>query len=457
MALNSGNRSPREEGELEDGEISDEDNDENQLLCPDKRPSSSGNSNAGRSSRSCKPPPRPLSPHIGVPGHDCRMNMQFNRGPHPPKSTGHRQKGGPNGPGRPSSGPLCESGPRSSFWERSNSAFDRLGHRGRWSAGRGDRGERGTGRPPPPGRVGFSGSSNRKESPPRKPKTFGRPPLRKPNYSTAKNVNSIEDSFEELLKKYKQIQHELECIRKEERTAFTSKEEPPRKEPAESVSDKQCIAVPSSTEEVDGENVDGAVAQDAQKPFQAFNLKPLRQKLLTPAERDQINKVPGKEEPTLEEIELSLAESSSTAKDDDDEVSEMQLRLLALQSASKKWQQKEQQVLKESKEKLSKTRLAQQKSKAAVKPHCGKKGSSAGMISPKKQKPLVLKKREEEIRKIRDLSNQDEQYNRFMKLVGGKRSSRSKGSTLSMARRLGAGGERSLASSYDAPQARLGR
>ncbi|RXM36221.1 Zinc finger C3H1 domain-containing protein [Acipenser ruthenus] len=481
MALNSSSRSPREEGELEDGEISDDDNDENQLVCPDKRPSSS-NSNAGRSSRSCKPQPRPLSPHISGPGHDYRMNMQFNRGPHPPKSIGHRQKGGPNGPGRPGSGPLCESGPRSSFWERSNSAFDRLGHRGRWSAGRGDRGERGIGRPPP-GRVGFTGSANRKESPPRKPKSFGRPALRKPNYSTAKNVNSIEDSFEDLLMKYKQIQHELECIRKEERTAFTSKEESPRKEPAVSVSARQSIPVPSSIEEVEGENAEEAVAQDAQKPFQAFNLKPLRQKLLTPAERDQINKVPGKEEPALEEIELSLAEPSSTAKesvetdlsvsyasskesddlpekevvkDDDDEVSEMQLRLLALQSASKKWQQKEQQVLKESKEKLSKTRPAQQKGKAAVKPHCGKKSSSAGSAAKqawRKQQVRTWKlqqqkeqekrqredeekrraeeeeerrKREEEIRKIRDLSNQDEQYNRFMKLVGGKRSSRSK-------------------------------
>ncbi|RXM94947.1 Zinc finger C3H1 domain-containing protein [Acipenser ruthenus] len=481
MALNSSSRSPREEGELEDGEISDDDNDENQLVCPDKRPSSS-NSNAGRSSRSCKPQPRPLSPHISGPGHDYRMNMQFNRGPHPPKSIGHRQKGGPNGPGRAGSGPLCESGPRSSFWERSNSAFDRLGHRGRWSAGRGDRGERGIGRPPP-GRVGFAGSVNRKESPPRKPKSFGRPALRKPNYSTAKNVNGIEDSFEDLLKKYKQIQHELECIRKEERTAFTSKEESPRKEPAVSVSARQSIPVPSSIEEVEGENAEEAVAQDAQKPFQAFNLKPLRQKLLTPAERDQINKVPGKEEPALEEIELSLAEPSSTAKesvetdlsisyasskesddlpekevvkDDDDEVSEMQLRLLALQSASKKWQQKEQQVLKESKEKLSKTRPAQQKGKAAVKPHCGKKSSSAGSAAKqawRKQQVRTWKlqqqkeqekrqredeekrraeeeeerrKREEEIRKIRDLSNQDEQYNRFMKLVGGKRSSRSK-------------------------------
>ena len=39
--------------------------------------------------------------------------------------------------------------------------------------------------------------------------------------------------------------------------------------------------------------------------------------------------------------------------EDEEELSELQLRLLALQSASKKWQQKEQQVMKESKEKLS--------------------------------------------------------------------------------------------------------
>lgn len=36
------------------------------------------------------------------------------------------------------------------------------------------------------------------------------------------------------------------------------------------------------------------------------------------------------------------------------------------------------------------------------------------------------RKREDEIRKIRDLSNQDEQYNRFMKLVGGQRRPRGK-------------------------------
>lgn len=48
------------------------------------------------------------------------------------------------------------------------------------------------------------------------------------------------------------------------------------------------------------------------------------------------------------------------------------------------------------------------------------------------------RKREEEIRQIRDLSNQDEQYNRFMKLVGGKRT-RSRVRTSAARRELSSG------------------
>lgn len=59
-------------------------------------------------------------------------------------------------------------------------------------------------------------------------------------------------------------------------------------------------------------------------------------------------------------------------------MSELQLRLLALQSASKKWQQKEQQVMKESKEKLTKTKSVTQKVKASTKPHSTKKPSTTG-------------------------------------------------------------------------------
>lgn len=42
---------------------------------------------------------------------------------------------------------------------------------------------------------------------------------------------------------------------------------------------------------------------------------------------------------------------------EEEELSELQLRLLALQSASKKWQQKEQQVMKKSKERITKADL----------------------------------------------------------------------------------------------------
>lgn len=55
-------------------------------------------------------------------------------------------------------------------------------------------------------------------------------------------------------------------------------------------------------------------------------------------------------------------------KDEDDELSELQLRLLALQSASKKWQQKEQQVMKESKEKITKAKPVSEKGGAAARP-----------------------------------------------------------------------------------------
>lgn len=62
-------------------------------------------------------------------------------------------------------------------------------------------------------------------------------------------------------------------------------------------------------------------------------------------------------------------------------MSELQLRLLALQSASKKWQQKEQQVLKESKEKLTKPKSVTQKAKASTKAHSTKKPSVTGKFN----------------------------------------------------------------------------
>lgn len=49
-----------------------------------------------------------------------------------------------------------------------------------------------------------------------------------------------------------------------------------------------------------------------------------------------------------------LKQEQPEAKVDEEELSELQLRLLALQSASKKWQQKEQQVLRRSKDRITK-------------------------------------------------------------------------------------------------------
>ncbi|MBN3302165.1 ZC3H1 protein, partial [Amia calva] len=289
-------------------------------------------------------------------------------------------------------------------------------------------------------------------------KFIGRPvATRKPTYATAKTENGVEESFEDLLMKYKQIQHELECIRKEEKMALSSKEESPVKEIEITPSIEQTVSEPDSIQKEAAKKESPSPEKPEIKVFQAFNLKPLRQKLLTPAERDAMNRKSTEEDgdDNAEETDMSPPESSDTSKDEDEEVSELQLRLLALQSASKKWQQKEQQVLKESKEKLTKIKPTQDKGKATAKTHTGKKNVSPGSAAKqawRKQQVRTWKlqqqkeqdkpqgeeeeqrrvdeeerrKREDEIRKIRDLSNQDEQYNRFMKLVGGKRRSRSK-------------------------------
>lgn len=102
-------------------------------------------------------------------------------------------------------------------------------------------------------------------------KAAGRFQARRPVNSVPK-PEATDESFEDLLLKYKQIQLELECIRKEERMALKEDEEPP---------------APATTEEPIS-----AAREEEKKAFQAFNLKPLRQKLLTPAERDALNTRP---------------------------------------------------------------------------------------------------------------------------------------------------------------------
>uniref|UniRef100_A0A7M4EI30 Zinc finger C3H1-type containing n=1 Tax=Crocodylus porosus TaxID=8502 RepID=A0A7M4EI30_CROPO len=376
-------------------------------------------------------------------------------------------------------GGTASASPRPSFWERSHDALDRFRFRGRpyraW--GRWGRG-RGGGNPPgrPPGAGGgasFGCSQGWREPSPRKSKTFGRSPSRKQSYSS-KNENSVDESFEDLLLKYKQIQLELECINKDEKLAQNNKEETEHQDGAETADTEDQVAVEE----------DVSITKDAIKEvspeeknqvitFQAFELKPLRQKLTTPAERSRLKKLKDgtkqlsqkselgessqgedKEQTLVRKLSTSDVTTEKKLLDEEEEMSELQLRLLALQSASKKWQQKEQQVMKESKEKLTKTKTVQ-KVKVSTKTHSTRKTSTPAKQTLKKQQTKAWKKvqqqkeqdrrqkeedlrkqeeeeerrkREEEIRKIRDLSNQEEQYNRFMKLVGGKRRSRSKSS-----------------------------
>ncbi|XP_015261207.1 PREDICTED: zinc finger C3H1 domain-containing protein isoform X2 [Gekko japonicus] len=487
-AAPSSGLSPKEEGELEDGEISDDDNTEG----PPERSSNRGGGPKGPYARR-RPPP------------DVRSSLLLvssRRLPHlrhqPPPELGHLHSHGggyrlkeafrPQPP--PSSACLRlppDSGPRLSFWERSHNALDRFRFRGRpyrggcrWGRSRG-------GNPPgrPPGGGGGGGGYNnsqgwREASPRKSAKTFVKSPSRKQSYSS-KNDNAVEESFEDLLLKHKQIQLELEYIDKDEKLALSNKEETPQQDDDKTTSLEDQIAIDhvsitkGTVSEVFPEEKNQVLT------FQAFELKPLRQKLSTLPERSKLKKakdgikqqsqkselLDSNQADEKEQVEEKLSPSDAAAVkkllDEEEEMSELQLRLLALQSASKKWQQKEQQVMKESKEKLTKAKTMQQKVKTSAKSHSAKKTSTAAKQALRKQQTKVWKKlqqqkeqerrqkeeeqrkqeeeeerrkREEEIRKIRDLSNQEEQYNRFMKLVGGKMRSRSKSSDKDLRRSL---------------------
>uniref|UniRef100_A0A7N4PI80 Zinc finger C3H1-type containing n=1 Tax=Sarcophilus harrisii TaxID=9305 RepID=A0A7N4PI80_SARHA len=514
--------SPKEEGELEDGEISDDDN--SQVRSRSSSSSSGGGGGSGLPYPRRRPPHPPRGGGSGSGGggsggggggggssssssassqqlprsFSSRSRHPSERGPLRGPSGGYRPKepfrSHPPPMRMASSSSLSEGSPRQSFWERSHIALDRFRFRGRpyrgggrWGRGRGsssDRGGKPAGSRPPAGGggSGFSsgGQSWREPSPRKSSKSFGRSPSRKQSYSS-KNENCGEESFEDLLLKYKQIQLELECINKDEKLAFSNKEETTQEDAKILNSEDQIITenvsiIKDPVKEVPPEE------KKQVKTFQAFELKPLRQKLTLPGDKNRLKKVKDgtkqlclKSEPTessqgLEDKEQSLTRKISTSDllsekklgEDEEELSELQLRLLALQSASKKWQQKEQQVMKESKEKLTKTKAIQQKIKTSTKTHSAKKVSATAKQALRKQQTKAWKKlqqqkeqerqkeedqrkqaeeeerrkREEEIRKIRDLSNQEEQYNRFMKLVGGKRRSRSKSSDTDLRRSL---------------------
>ncbi|XP_073687526.1 zinc finger C3H1 domain-containing protein isoform X2 [Garra rufa] len=445
MEVNSGCPSPKEEGELEDGEIFD---DEPQRQRQNARPP--------RRAR----PGRPMMNRRGrLPGPMLNNSAPVPlRAVHPPFPSGLRQ--------------AFDSAPRSGFWERSHGALGRFRYRAHrapdWTR---DWTER------------FPDNHGcRTDSPNRKQKAV-RNQMRRP-VNSAPKAETTDESFEDLLLKYKQIQLELECIRKEERMALKEEDETPPADP-----------VPPPEEPV-------STLREEKKVFQAFNLKPLRQKLLTPAERDALNsrstqEVQGpdgdeeekggneedavKDEESESDLNISAVSDQTPViqpkpkKEDEDDLSELQLRLLALQSASRRWQQKEQQVLKESKEKITKDVKSESpcdRNKTGVRGNAACRSQErARPVKPgqtpdkskgpaRAKKPAHLtkqawrkqqlrnwklqqqrqqeeqrskqeeeeerRKREDEIRKIRDLSNQDEQYNRFMKLVGSKHRSRSK-------------------------------
>uniref|UniRef100_A0A673WVR4 Zinc finger C3H1-type containing n=1 Tax=Salmo trutta TaxID=8032 RepID=A0A673WVR4_SALTR len=454
MDSKSSNRSPTDEGELEDGEICDDDTDEKVLIQQDTMRPSSTNNNSSRNTRKSKPSARSLPPLMGNQPTDFRLLMPYNRGPHShsPFPPNHRQQSGPDRP--PPLGPHCDQSPRSSFWERSHTALGRFRHRwkpeddGRLDWGRGGWGDgcgggRETGRVPP-GRYGpGENHSNKKESPSRNKQKvmMGRNQVRNKqmmHHNAAKTENGVNESFEDLLTKYKQIQLELECIRKEENLVLKPEEDLwALNEPEVSAGNPQTEPLP------DTNSIPNDSAAEEKKVFQAFNLKPLRQKLLTPAEIDALKTKTEKKDPEKEDSDVEsergpvepVAAPFSIPKvkgsNEDEELSELQLRLLALQSASRKWQQKEQQVMKASKEKITNAKPSQEKTSSSTSSSVAKQAFRKQQLRTwklqqqrdqdelRRQEEEERRRREEEIRKIRDLSNQDEQYNRFMKLVGG--------------------------------------
>lgn len=110
-------------------------------------------------------------------------------------------------------------------------------------------------------------------------------------HSVSKPDSSVDESFEDLLSKYKQIQLELECIRKEETMALEPKASPIRDDPPDhTASITETTSVPEPTQSPAGPEETLEVEKSEKKVFQAFNIKPLRQKLPTPANLDELQR-----------------------------------------------------------------------------------------------------------------------------------------------------------------------
>lgn len=110
-------------------------------------------------------------------------------------------------------------------------------------------------------------------------------------HSVSKVDSSVDESFEDLLSKYKQIQLELECIRKEETKALEPQASPDRVQPVE---DDGAGAQENRLAEETApapEELTLLEAGPEKKSFQAFNIKPLRQKLPTGANLDELRRM----------------------------------------------------------------------------------------------------------------------------------------------------------------------
>lgn len=119
-------------------------------------------------------------------------------------------------------------------------------------------------------------------------KSFGRSPSRKQNHSS-KSENCAEETFEDLLLKYKQIQLELECINKDEKLALSSKEETAQEDPKTLHLEDQTSTDNASITKDPSKEV--APEEKTQvKTFQAFELKPLRQKLTLPGDKNRVKR-----------------------------------------------------------------------------------------------------------------------------------------------------------------------
>lgn len=139
-------------------------------------------------------------------------------------------------------------------------------------------------------------------------KPFGRNQPRKQAHIAPKAENGVEESFEDLLIKYKQIQLELECIRQQAEEASSVTASPDAEVETETTDVEKETSTPEQPPESEQQL---EPEKEEKKAFQAFNIKPLRQKLLTPAERDALNAKLSKEQEKTE-VEPSTEEQTTT-------------------------------------------------------------------------------------------------------------------------------------------------